>query len=102
MRDAGRDEHDRAGANVANLVTDADLPGPGDDVVDLVLGVRPLEIRLAGAEDIEPDAQVRDRDEFQVRRSRRGTACDDVIEFVSVHWPTIAGGQRAVEAGPHV
>ena len=46
MRDAGSDEHDRAGSHVANLVADADLPGPGDDVVDLVLGVRPLEIRL--------------------------------------------------------
>ena len=56
VRDAGRHEHDRAGPDVADLVADRDPAAAGDDVVDLVLGVRLLEVRLAGREDVEPDA----------------------------------------------
>src|SRR4029078_4615305 len=67
VRDRRRDEHDRAGTNVADAVADGVLAATGHDVIDLVLGVRLLEVRLADREDVQPDAQVRNRDELEVR-----------------------------------
>ena len=99
MRDAGRDEHDRSRPHVTNLVADADPPGTGDDVVGLVLSVWLLEIGLTRGQDVESDAQVRNADEFQVRRSGGRATCGDIVELVGVHSPTITGVDRAVGAG---
>ena len=60
VRDGGRDEHDRARPDGADLVADGHPATARDHVVDLVLGVRLLPIRLAGREHVEPHAQVRD------------------------------------------
>src|SRR5438552_17737412 len=102
MWDAGSDKDDRAGPHVANFVTDADLPGTGDDVIDLVLGVRLLEIRLTRGQDVEPDADVGNRDELQLGRSGCGPPCRDIGALVSVHQPTIAGRVTRRSAGNRI
>jgi glucose/arabinose dehydrogenase len=98
MGDAGRDEDDRAGPDVADLVADRDPAGPRDDVVGLVLGVRGLRIGLAGSQDIDPDAQVGDRDEFEVWGAGGLAASLDVSELVGVHAATIAAAIRVGDA----
>ena len=76
-------------------------PAPGDDVVDLVLAVRPLEIRLAGRQDVQADAQVRDGDELEVGSpgGLRGGPLDRRVRGrpltqPSSREPTGAGGRR--------
>jgi hypothetical protein len=78
MRDPGGDEHDRSGLDVADLVADGDPAASRHDVVDLVLGVRRLEIRLARREDVQPDAQVGDAQELQVGFAARRALGDEI------------------------
>ena len=96
----GRDEHDRAGPDVADLVADGDPAATGDDVVDLVLGVGLLEVRLAGREDVQPDAQVRDRDELEVRAAAGLASGGEVGELEGIHRPerSSAGNRLATPA----
>ena len=100
MRHGRRDEHDRTRRDVADLVADRDPAGARHDVVDLVLGVRLLAIRLPGGEDVQPDAQVRDRDELQVRpvAGRLGGG-REVGELVRIHRRSLAVGNRLRPAG---
>ena len=97
MRDACGDEDDGAGLDVPDLVTDGDPAAAADDVVDLVLGVRLLEVRLAGREDVQPDAQVGDRDELEVGPAGRRAAGVDVGELVGIHRRSVAaaGNRRS-------
>jgi hypothetical protein len=95
VRDAGRDEHDRALSDVPDLVADRDPAAPADDVVDLVLGVRLLQVRLPRREHVEPDAEVGDGDEFEVGPARGLSLSDDVGELVGVHRRSVsAAGNR--------
>jgi hypothetical protein len=59
-------ENDGPRSYVADVVADRDPTGPGDDVIHLVLGMGLLEIRLADRQDIQADAQVRDRNELEI------------------------------------
>ena len=82
---AGRDEDDRARPDGAVLVADRDPAAAGDHVVDLVLGVRLLEVRLAGRQHVQPDRQVRDRDELEVGSPGRGLPGDEIGELEGIH-----------------
>jgi hypothetical protein len=47
--------HDRTGPNGECALADGHQAPPGDDVVDLGLGVRLLPVDRAGWQDVEPD-----------------------------------------------
>src|SRR5438093_605 len=70
---------------VPDLVAHRDLAAPRDHVVDLVLGVRLLTIGLAGAEDVQADRQVGDRDELEVGPTARVAPGDEIGELEGVH-----------------
>ena len=73
------------GPDVPDLVADGDPAAAADHVVDLVLGVRLLEVRLARREDVQPDAQVRNREELEVGTAAGRAAGGDVGELVGLH-----------------
>jgi hypothetical protein len=78
------------GSTGRSLVPDRDPPPAGDHVVDLVLAVRPLEIRLADTQHVQPDRQVRDGDELEIRPARRGLSGDEIGQLERIHAPRIA------------
>jgi hypothetical protein len=55
MHDVRADEHDRAGLHRALIAADVDPASTGDDVVDLVFGVRLLGIDAADGKDVDAD-----------------------------------------------
>jgi hypothetical protein len=94
VRNVRGHEHDGPGADVAGLVADRDSTSPRNDVIDLVFAVWLLEIRLADRQDVQPDAQIRDRDELEVGSSGVVPASNEVGEFVSVNECSVAAGNR--------
>jgi glucose/arabinose dehydrogenase len=92
VRDAGGDEDDRTGAHVANLVSDRDPRRAGEDDIGLVLGVGLLEVGLARGQDVQAEAQVRDREELEVRPARSLPAREEFVEFEGIHGVRIPAG----------
>ena len=79
------------GSYVPDLVADGDPAAAAEDVVDLVLGVRLLQIGLARREDVQPDAQVGNGEELEVGTTARRTAGGDIGELMRFHVPSVAG-----------
>src|SRR5215208_587132 len=95
MRHRRGHEDDRAGDDVAYLLADCDLPRAGHDVVDLVFGVRLLEIRLAGCEDVQADAQIGDGQKLEIGAGRRRAPGGEIGKLECVH------RRRAYQPGNH-
>ncbi len=101
MRHGGPHEHDRARTDVADLVADGDPAPARDHVVDLILGMWPLEIRLADRQAIQPDAQVGDREELQVRVAARRALRDEIGQVEGIHRPNVAASGTAPRGQPY-
>src|SRR5712691_1796170 len=92
MRDRRCDEHDRSGLDLAGVVSDRHPTAAGDHVVGLVFGVRTLEVRLAGREDVQPDAEIGGADELEVWVAGRLASGEQIGQVERIHRPNVAAG----------
>ena len=62
--------------------------------------MRRLEVRLADRQDVEPDAQVGDLDELEVRFAARRALRDEIGQLVGIHRPNVAAPGTAPRRRP--
>jgi hypothetical protein len=87
MGDIRADEDHRSRSHGPNIVAHRHPGSAGNDVIDLVLGVRALGIGAAGGQDVQPDREVVRPYELEERTARCASLSEQLHELEGLHGP---------------